>query len=49
MKSLVSDLKSKMHSNFPDKDYVEDERDSVIRELREKLAEKDRIIEELRR
>jgi hypothetical protein len=32
MKSIVSDLKTKVHSQFPVK---EDERDRVIRELRE--------------
>jgi hypothetical protein len=49
MKALVSDLKTKVQSHFPVKEHEEDEKDGLIRELREKLAEKDRIIEELRR
>ena len=37
MKSLVSDLQTKVHSHFPvkEKGLEEDERDRVIRELRD--------------
>jgi hypothetical protein len=35
MKALVSDLKTKVQSHFPAKEHEEDERDCVIRELRE--------------